>query len=92
MLGIMGRCWRERRSVVALTFSPKHSEKASERKMAGSREGIEPASITTNTSLLIPCFSESSNSNKAVTQLNAMTERRSLLPFPMMPSITVTTL
>ena len=37
-------------------------------------------------------FGESSNSNKTVTQLNAMTERRSLKPLPMMPSIRVTTL
>ena len=38
------------------------------------------------------CFGESSNSNKTVTQLNAMTEPRSLEPLPMMPNIRVTTL
>ena len=36
------------------------------------------------------CFSEGSNSNKTVTQLNAMTERSSLKPLPMMPSNRVT--
>ena len=41
---------------------------------------------------LVACFGESSNSNKTVTQLNTMTERRSLEPLPMMPSIRVTTL
>ena len=41
---------------------------------------------------LTDCFGESSNSNKTVTQLNAMTERSSLQPLPMMPSIRITSL